>query len=181
VPLLRRAPGFKGCCAFVSEDDHAVSVSIFDDRDSAAHADERVRGWLAANLRDLLPNPPEVTSGEVLVSEQETRPERRSADGEAFVMIQYYGGLTGSPDQAAQWVRTNLIPRLKTQSGFRDLYTFACDGNATRGGSVVLWDVDAAVAESRRMGLLVDAARLTGLDRDAPKVMMGRTAVPATA
>src|SRR5688500_13273016 len=28
------------------------------------------------------------------------------------------------------------------------------------------------------MGLLVDVARLTGLDRYAPKVMMGRTAVP---
>ena len=32
VPLLKQAPGFKGYCAFASEDGHAVSVTVFDDR-----------------------------------------------------------------------------------------------------------------------------------------------------
>ena len=31
VPLLKWAPGFRGYCAFASEDGHVVSVSVFDD------------------------------------------------------------------------------------------------------------------------------------------------------
>lgn len=43
VPLLRQAAGFKGYCAFASEDGHVVSVTIFEDRPAAMRADDRVR------------------------------------------------------------------------------------------------------------------------------------------
>ena len=183
VPLLRRAPGFRRYCAFASEDGHVVSVTLFDDRPSAIQANDQVREWVVSNLRDLLPNAPEVTSGEVLVheEEEEARPESRSPGGENFVVIQYYDGLTGSPDRAAQWVRANLVPRLREQAGFRAFCTFVRDGNATRGGSVTLWDAAEAAVQSRRMGLLIDTARLTGFAREVPVVMMGRTAVAVTA
>ena len=51
VPLLKSAPGFKGYCAFGSDDGHIVSVSIFDDQPSATRATEQVRDWVKSNLR----------------------------------------------------------------------------------------------------------------------------------
>ena len=181
VPLLKRAPGFKSYYAFASEDAHVVSVGVFDDRRAAVQANGQVCEWVAVHLRDLLPDPPEVTSGEVLVYEEEAHPEDRPVGNEAFVVVQYYDGLTGSPNRTALWIRANLIPRLRGQPGFRTLYTFARDGDATRGGSVILWDAEEAAAQSRQVSLLIDAARLTGFARDVPDVLMGRTAVALAA
>jgi hypothetical protein len=70
VPLLRQAPGSKGYGAFASEDGHVVSVSVFDDREAAVRANEQVREWVGANLRDMLPDPPEVLAGEALLHEE---------------------------------------------------------------------------------------------------------------
>ena len=67
VPLLKRAPGFKGYCAFASEDGHVVSVTVFDDREAATRANAQVREWVVSNLRDMVPDPPEVLSGEALL------------------------------------------------------------------------------------------------------------------
>ena len=67
VPLLKRAPGFKGYCAFGSEDGHIVSFTVFDDREAATRANEQVREWVVSNLRDMVPDPPEVLSGEALL------------------------------------------------------------------------------------------------------------------
>ena len=65
VPLLRQAPGFRSYCALASEDGHLVSVSAFDDRSSADAANDKVREWVAATMREALPDPPEVLAGEV--------------------------------------------------------------------------------------------------------------------
>ena len=44
VPLIEGRPGFRGYCAFVTEQgDAAVSVGVFDDRDTAMDAHRRVR------------------------------------------------------------------------------------------------------------------------------------------
>src|SRR5690349_2157051 len=70
VPMLKQHLGYRGYCACASEDGHFVSVSFFEGREQAMAADERVGIWAAASLGDLLPQPPEVTVGEVLVSEE---------------------------------------------------------------------------------------------------------------
>ena len=44
-----------------------MSVSIVESRAAAVAANERAREWVAANMADLLPDPPEVTMGEMLV------------------------------------------------------------------------------------------------------------------
>jgi hypothetical protein len=67
VPVLRDLPGFRAYYAFVGEDGRPISVSIVASRDAAVVANERVRGWMAANMADLLPDPPDVTMGEMLV------------------------------------------------------------------------------------------------------------------
>ena len=67
VPILAKLPGFRAYHCFVGEDGRPVSVSIVDGRAAAVVANERVREWVAANMADLIPDPPEVTMGEMLV------------------------------------------------------------------------------------------------------------------
>ena len=64
VPVLQQQPGFRAYYAFMGEDGHPVSVSIVD---AAVVANERAREWVAANMADLIPDPPEVSMGEMLV------------------------------------------------------------------------------------------------------------------
>ena len=67
VPILAKLPGFRAYYCFVAEDGRPVSVSIVDSRAAAVVANDRAREWVAANMADLLPDPPEVTMGEMLV------------------------------------------------------------------------------------------------------------------
>ena len=67
VPILQQQPGFRAYYAFVGEDGRPVSVSIVANRDAAVVANERAREWVGANMADLIPDPPEVTMGEMLV------------------------------------------------------------------------------------------------------------------
>jgi hypothetical protein len=67
VPVLEALPGFRAYYAFVAEDGRPVSVSMTAGRDAAVVANERARAWVAANMADLIPGPPEVMMGEMLV------------------------------------------------------------------------------------------------------------------
>ena len=67
VPILTKLPGFRAYYCFVGEDGRPVSVSIVDSRAAAVVANDRAREWVAANMADLIPDPPEVTMGEMLV------------------------------------------------------------------------------------------------------------------
>src|SRR4051812_26651234 len=85
VPTLKAQPGFQCHCAFVSEDGEGVSVTVFDDRAQAAMANEQVRGWGQANLRDLLPDRPEVFEGECGIVEVSR--ERRAGRGQSPIVV----------------------------------------------------------------------------------------------
>ncbi len=67
VPILAKLPGFRAYYAFVGEDGRPVSVSIVESRAAAMAANERVREWVSANMADLMPDPPEVAMGEMLI------------------------------------------------------------------------------------------------------------------
>ena len=74
--LYRAWRNFAGLPRFMR---HLVSVSVFDDRQSAVRANEQARGWVVSNLGVLLPDPPEVLAGEALL--QAFDPRRRSGAG----------------------------------------------------------------------------------------------------
>ena len=84
VPILTKLPGFRAYYCFVGEDGRPVSVSIVDSRAAAVVANERAREWVAANMADLIPDPPEVAMGEMLVDaatfdeEDEDEPDNTS-------------------------------------------------------------------------------------------------------
>ena len=70
LPTLRELPGFNGYSLIDAGDGVVTTVGFFD---TAAQADEstRVAGrWLREQkLETALPNPPEITTGDVLVHE----------------------------------------------------------------------------------------------------------------
>ena len=78
VPILTKLPGFRAYYCFVGEDGRPVSVSIVESRAAAVVANERAREWVAANMADLIPDPPEVTMGEMLVDAATFATTRRS-------------------------------------------------------------------------------------------------------
>ena len=67
LPLLQARPGFRGYWAGRS-DKGVFSVSLFETEAEMDAANEQVRGIVSSNLAELLPTPPSVTRGEVLVS-----------------------------------------------------------------------------------------------------------------
>jgi hypothetical protein len=83
VPILRQQPGFRAYYAFVGEDGRPVSVSIVDSQATAIAANERVREWVAANMADLIPDPPEVAMGEMLVDAATSGEEAEERGGTA--------------------------------------------------------------------------------------------------
>jgi hypothetical protein len=87
VPILREQAGFRAYYAFVSEDGRPISVSVCDSRQAALRANERAQAWVSANLKDLIPDPPEVTMGPMLVdaATYEEAEERRSSQAEPWV------------------------------------------------------------------------------------------------
>ena len=84
VPILTKLSGFRAYYCLVGEDGRPVSVSIVESRDAAVVANDRAREWVAANMADLLPDPPEVTMGEMLVDaatfdeDEEEKPDSKS-------------------------------------------------------------------------------------------------------
>jgi hypothetical protein len=82
VPILKEQPGFRAYYAFVGDDGRPVSVSVVDGRAAAIAANERTREWVAANMADMIPEPPEITMGDMLVDAAtftEEQEERRGA------------------------------------------------------------------------------------------------------
>ena len=83
VPVLKQQPGFRAYYAFVGEDGRPVSVSIVASRDAAVVANERVREWVTANMADLIPDPPEISMGEMLVDAATSGDEAEGGRGGA--------------------------------------------------------------------------------------------------
>jgi hypothetical protein len=175
VPLLRRAAGFKGYCAFASEDGDVVSVTIFDDRLSALRADDRVREWVVSNLRDLLPNPPEVTEGEALLHDVS---KLQSGGGDMFATVRVYNGVLPK-EEAVRITREHAVPLVTGAPGFRGFYAMLDERDASRAVSVSLYDTrEHAMAAQER---IVATMRDKRFVPNPPSVMAGRVAIVAAA
>ena len=64
VPIIRKAPGFK--TYYVVNEGNGVfsSISIFEDRKAAEHSNKLAAEWVMDHS-GYLPEPPEISSGEV--------------------------------------------------------------------------------------------------------------------
>ncbi len=75
VPLIRETRGFVSYFVLLPSDrgEDIVSVSVFEDQQSAEESNSKAAGWVAQNLSELLRPAPEFAGGRVVVYEGESR------------------------------------------------------------------------------------------------------------
>jgi hypothetical protein len=176
VPLLRRAPGFRGYCAVASEDGHVVSLTVFDDRRTAARADDRLREAVASSLRDLLPNPPEEMAGEALL--HEVAKVRRGGEPGMFATVRVFEGV-GPREKVVPLAREHVFLTITGAPGFRGYYALLDERDASRGASASLFDTREHAMEANAR--VVSAMRGRRIAPSPPSVMAGRVVVVAAA
>lgn len=183
VPLVEGRPGFRGYCAFITEQgDAAYSISVFDDRDTAMDAHRRVMEWVDANMRDLLPEEPEVAAGET-VFDSIAHPQEQTKDRQRplFVVLRTHRGLPGQAETMHSAVSQHTLPAVTDAPGFRGFYAFRDEAEPDRAVSVSLFDgrEDAVRSHERVIGTAREA--LGEMAYGTPEVTMGETVVLATA
>ncbi|BDM74538.1 hypothetical protein HEK616_80250 (plasmid) [Streptomyces nigrescens] len=68
VPLMRQVPGFVAYYWIDAGNGVMVSISIFHDQAGAEQSVSTAAEFVRDNLATLMPNPPQVTAGEVVAS-----------------------------------------------------------------------------------------------------------------
>ncbi|MQS16622.1 hypothetical protein F7Q99_31660 [Streptomyces kaniharaensis] len=68
VPLLRQVPGFVAYYWVDAGDGVMVSTSVFSEQAGAEESIQRAADFVRDNLTSLLPNPPQVTAGQVVAA-----------------------------------------------------------------------------------------------------------------
>ena len=183
VPLVEGRPGFRGYCAFLAEQgDAAYSISVFDDKDTAMDAHQRVRQWVEANMRDLMSEQPEVVAGETVFDsiahpQEQTKDRQRSL----FVVLRTYRGLPGQAETMHSALSRHVLPAVTDAPGFRGLYAFRDEADPDRAVSVSLFNSreDAVGSHERVVGIL--RGDLGEMAYASPEVTMGETVVLAAA
>jgi hypothetical protein len=179
VPVLRQQAGFRAYYAFETGDGRPVSVSVFDTRDTAMAANETVRAWVAENLKGLLPDAPEVMSGEMQHGVVPPRPQRGAGQEALHVTVRTYDGVD-SVDRTFLRTRSTLVPLIKGQAGLRSYCSFGSEQVRGRLVSVTAFDTAEAAAAANERVLEAVAAALTDLLPNPPEVLAGPTFVAAT-
>ena len=66
LPLISEMPGFVAYYLVDAGDGVTVSTSVFEHKDAEEQSNFRAGEFVAEHLAPLLPNPPQVTAGEVV-------------------------------------------------------------------------------------------------------------------
>jgi hypothetical protein len=70
VPIVGQVPGFVGYYVIDAGGGVIASVSVFEDQAGADESVQRAANWVQS-MTDLIPNPPQITAGEVRISEEQ--------------------------------------------------------------------------------------------------------------
>ncbi|MFJ3235098.1 hypothetical protein [Streptomyces sp. NPDC086787] len=68
VPLLRQVPGFVAYYWIDAGDGVMISTSVYEDRAGADESVRRAADFVRDSLVALLPNPPQITAGQVVAA-----------------------------------------------------------------------------------------------------------------
>lgn len=181
LPLARGRTDLKGYCGFASEGGSAYVIGIFGDRGSALQIQERASGWIGANLRDLLPEEPEVIGGEAVFHKVE-QPQEQEKDRHQplFALVRTYHGLPGQAETMHSLVSEHTLPTLVNAPGFRGFYAFRDEKNPDRAMSLTLFNSrdEALHAHAELIGIL--RGNLGELAYQAPEMECGETIFLAT-
>jgi hypothetical protein len=66
VPLISQVPGFVAYYWVDAGGGVMISTSVFQDQASAEESNRRAADYVRQNLVSVLPNPPQITAGEVV-------------------------------------------------------------------------------------------------------------------
>ena len=66
VPLVSKIPGFVAYYWVNAGGGVMISTSVFEDQAHEEESNRRAADWVRENLAALLPNPPQITAGEVV-------------------------------------------------------------------------------------------------------------------
>jgi hypothetical protein len=66
VPIIREIPGFVAYYDVDAGDGVMVSISVFEHKDAEEQSTFRAGEFVSEHLAPLLPNPPQITAGEVV-------------------------------------------------------------------------------------------------------------------
>ena len=66
VPLISTIPGFVALYLVNAGGGVMISTSVFQDQSGAEESNRRAADYVRQNLASLLPNPPQITAGEVV-------------------------------------------------------------------------------------------------------------------
>lgn len=177
VPTLKAQPGFRGYCAFLSEDGDGVSVTVFDGREQATRANEQARAWVRDNLRDLVPDPPEVVAGECGIAE--VAPGWHAGQP-PYVVVREFGNL-GPVEETREVIRRHALPVITGSPGFRAVYMFRDEREQSRGATVALFDTREDARRSHERSLQVLREKAGDVAPAPPRAATGRAIVFANA
>ncbi len=182
VPLVRGLRGFLGYSGFITEQrDAAYSITIFDDRDTGREAHQRGRQWIRANMRDLMPEEPEITAGETVFHEVAQPQEQDSSrDRSLYVVIRVYTGLPGQTETMHSLVSQHTLPAIRSASGFRGFYAFRDEDDTNRAISVTLFATREEAMHAHERIIAIMREQLGELAYRVPRVVAGETVVMAT-
>jgi hypothetical protein len=69
VPIIREIPGFVSYYAVDAGDGVMVSISVFEHKEAEEESTFSAGDFVAKDLEPLMPNPPQVTAGDVVTYE----------------------------------------------------------------------------------------------------------------
>ena len=69
IPIIKDADGFLAYYVVDAGAGEIATVSVFEDQAGAEESIRTAADWIRQNLATLLPNPPEITAGEVVAQE----------------------------------------------------------------------------------------------------------------
>ena len=86
IPLIMDAKGFLAYYALHARDGEIATVSVFEDEAGAEESIRMAGDFVQQNLASLLPNPPEITAGEVSTTRIKFDQARR-AQGDVLMRL----------------------------------------------------------------------------------------------
>jgi hypothetical protein len=138
VPRLKQSPGFMGYCAVGCENGDALSVTLFESGGQASEANEQARSWVQSDLRDLLPDPPEVFSGEAVIHAG-VAGNNGNFSSPLYVLVRKFDNIR-EPDKAEEFTRQVSVPSISSSPGFRGFYAVWGDPGRSRAAIATLFD-----------------------------------------
>jgi hypothetical protein len=169
VPIIEGIPGFVDYHWIDAGGGVMVSISVFDDQAGAEESTRRAASWVAENLAELLPNPPQVTAGAVVATGGSADPADETGTA-GYAAVRRYEGVV-EPVEAGRRVAEGFVPIIEEIPGFVRYYWIDAGGGVMVSASV--FEDQAGAEESTRRAASWVAENLAELLPNAPQVTAG--------